>query len=287
MAIVYYWHFVRDTSAASRDLFDPYASKSWIQHFCLESPVYPSIRMLLHNGKSAIDVSFSEWPHPRLIIRHQMIIATPIAEHYNQRALFGVFCQIWTFACIVALRMLPADAGRWTTYAITTLLISYPYPHPVQVAWCSRISNSVSTRAVSAALYNMAVQLQYIIAANIYREDDKPLYRRGNTILAWIGGINIIIYLLTKVVCLDIQVRWKFQGLIDGSTTRNEITQREASGMLCLRKNENPTCETLRILAAADWIFSLFHKIQSSREWTLYYFYANRTAGLQHYTAKS
>lgn len=129
-----------------------------------------------------------------------MIIATPLAERYNQRAIFGAFCQVWMVACIVALRFLPADASRWTTYGITTLLISYPYPHPVQVAWCSRISNTVSTRAVSAALYNMAVQLQYIIAANIYREDDKPHYRRGNTVLACIGGVNIVIYFLTKMV---------------------------------------------------------------------------------------
>ena len=131
-----------------------------------------------------------------------MIIATPIAERYNQRALFGAFCQVWMLLCIVALRLLPADANRWVTYGITTLLIAYPYPHPVQVAWCSRISNAVSTRAVSAALYNMAVQLQYIVAANIYREDDKPLYRRGNTVLAWIAGLNIGIYLLAKLVCV-------------------------------------------------------------------------------------
>ena len=131
------------------------------------------------------------------------MIATPLAESYNQRALFGVFCQVWMLACVIALRLLPSDAGRWSTYAITTLLISYPYPHPVQVAWCSRISNAVSTRAVSAALYNMAVQLQYIIAANIYREDDKPLYRRGNTVLAWVGVVNIVIYLLAKLVSLS------------------------------------------------------------------------------------
>ncbi|KAF2479861.1 major facilitator superfamily domain-containing protein [Neohortaea acidophila] len=128
-----------------------------------------------------------------------MLIFTPLAERFNQRAIFGALAQIWLLACVLGLRFLPADAGRWTTYIVTGLLISYPYPHPVQVAWCSRISNAVSTRAVSAALYNMAVQLQYIIAANVYREDDRPLYRRGNSVLACIGGMNIVIYLLVKV----------------------------------------------------------------------------------------
>lgn len=130
-----------------------------------------------------------------------MLIFTPIVERLNQRALFGVFSQIWLLACVLGLRLLPANAGRWSTYIVTAVLIGYPYPHPVQVAWCSRISNSVSTRAVSAALYNMAVQLQYIGAANVYREDDRPLYKRGNTILAAVAGVNIVLYLLVKLVC--------------------------------------------------------------------------------------
>lgn len=62
------------------------------------------------------------------------MLATPIAERLNQRALFGAFCQIWLLACILGLRFIPQDASRWATYGITMLLIAYPYPHPVQVA---------------------------------------------------------------------------------------------------------------------------------------------------------
>ena len=128
-----------------------------------------------------------------------MLIGTSIAERLNQRAYFGIFCQLWLLTCVLALRLLPADANRWVTYGIITVLIGYPYPHAVQVAWCSRISNAVSTRTVSAALYNMAVQMQYIAAANVYREDDRPLYHRGNTTLATVAIMNIAIYLFAKM----------------------------------------------------------------------------------------
>ena len=87
---------------------------------------------------------------------------------------------------------------KWATYSLIVVLLAYPTAHPMQAAWCSRNSNSVPARAVSAALYNMASQLSAIIGANVYRDDDNPAYKRGNRILLGITCWNIVLYLLVK-----------------------------------------------------------------------------------------
>lgn len=44
----------------------------------------------------------------------------------------------------------------------------------------------------------MCVQTSGIIAANIYQEDDAPLYRRGNRTLLTLVVVNVFLYLGTK-----------------------------------------------------------------------------------------
>ncbi|KAH7392530.1 major facilitator superfamily domain-containing protein [Pyrenochaeta sp. MPI-SDFR-AT-0127] len=128
-----------------------------------------------------------------------MLIMTHISEKINQRAYLGMFVQLWFLPCVIAMSVLPDSTSKWARFALVTVLLSYPTPHPMQVGWCSRNSNTVRTRTVSAALYNMSVQVQAIIYSNIYREDDKPLYRRGNRVLVGVCILNVFLYLFSKV----------------------------------------------------------------------------------------
>ncbi|CAI4212329.1 unnamed protein product [Parascedosporium putredinis] len=123
-----------------------------------------------------------------------------IAERKKQILLFGTVPQIWSLPFLIWLRVAykPGEE-RWTTWAILTLLVAKPLTHAMQVGLASRNSNSVRGRTVSAALYNMFVQVAQVISSNIYRADDAPLYKRGNSILIGLVAYNIVLYISAKL----------------------------------------------------------------------------------------
>ncbi|KAK4209978.1 MFS general substrate transporter [Rhypophila decipiens] len=129
-----------------------------------------------------------------------MLAITYVAEIFGELTFVALLGQIWTLPFMIYLNAVDTTlVNRWILWAVTTLLLSYPNPHPIQVGWNSRNSNTVRSRTVSAACYNMFVQAGGVISSNIYREDDKPRYKRGNRQLLAVLCMNIVIYLLVKV----------------------------------------------------------------------------------------
>lgn len=129
-----------------------------------------------------------------------MIALTWATERFNERALLSLFQPIWVIISIAVLRWwsgLLTDV--WGTYAVITVVLSAPYIHAILVGWCSTNSNTVRSRTVSAALYNMFVQVGSIISSNIYRKDDAPYYHRGNTWLFVISWLSLLAILFAKV----------------------------------------------------------------------------------------
>ncbi|TID15803.1 hypothetical protein CANINC_004332 [Pichia inconspicua] len=91
---------------------------------------------------------------------------------------------LWTTICVGILRFWGGTmVNKWGTYVVLTIMLGDPYIHAMMVSACSRNSSSIKTRTVSASLYNMFVQAGSIVASNIYRTPDKPLYHTGNAVL--------------------------------------------------------------------------------------------------------
>lgn len=131
----------------------------------------------------------------------QLLFWTWVSEKINQRLLLGVISQLWALPLLVALVTLPPTFGgsNWAKWVLSTLLVGYPYVHAILVALTSRNAGSVRTRTVGSSLYNMAVQLSNIIASQIYRNDDKPYYYRGNKVLLGILAWNVVAFIGAKI----------------------------------------------------------------------------------------
>ncbi|PKS10116.1 hypothetical protein jhhlp_001866 [Lomentospora prolificans] len=109
-----------------------------------------------------------------------MLVITAVSELVNNRSFVAMAEDAWLLPCYIALIALPDPINPWAYFAIATVLLSFPYTHPIQVAWTSRNSGSVQNRTVSASLYNMFVQVSGMIGANIYQPDDAPRYYKAN-----------------------------------------------------------------------------------------------------------
>lgn len=132
---------------------------------------------------------------------------TWISERFNQRFLTGLFSQVWALPLVIALEFLAKGASPWSRWVLSTLLVGHPYVHAILVAITSRNAGTVRTRTVASALYNMTVQASNIISQNIYRDDDKPLYRRGNKVLIVICSYNFLLFIGAKLFYVAVNKR--------------------------------------------------------------------------------
>ncbi|PVI06677.1 major facilitator superfamily transporter [Periconia macrospinosa] len=123
-----------------------------------------------------------------------MLAITAFSELVNNRSFVAMAEDFWLLPCFAALLAMKDPISGWAYFAIATVLLSFPYTHPIQVAWTSRNSGSVQNRTVSASLYNMFVQVSGMIGANIYQPEDAPRYFKANrgllVICVWMCAIQ-------------------------------------------------------------------------------------------------
>ncbi|QPC64326.1 hypothetical protein HYE67_006557 [Fusarium culmorum] len=119
-----------------------------------------------------------------------------LADKTKRVVVLGFIPMIWVLPSLIWLhKSYSVESPRWTVYGVITVLVSSPLTHPILVGLASRNSKSVRSCTVSAAaLYNMSVQVGTIIGSNIYRQNDLPLYRTGNSVLLRLVGWNMCVY---------------------------------------------------------------------------------------------
>jgi predicted MFS family arabinose efflux permease len=120
------------------------------------------------------------------------------SKKLNERTLVSSLSAWWLLILFAVLVNLPDTTGKWVKWAVLTLVIGYPYPHPILVSMNSANSGSVRTRTVAASLYNMFVQAATLIGSNVYQPSDAPYYHKGNRVLLGLLALNILLFWFAK-----------------------------------------------------------------------------------------
>lgn len=170
------------------DLFPIYVIR--LLYEISSGPVTAYLQLSLRQlGFSTFKTNALTIPHSILGLINQVLISYA-SERINSRSLLISFAVVWVLSTLIPLRYWPGSGQSdhaWGTFALITVLSGFPPLPALSTSWCSFNSNSVRSRAVSAAVVNMFSQSAGIISSNIYRKDDAPLYHRGNTQLIGIG----------------------------------------------------------------------------------------------------
>ena len=81
------------------------------------------------------------------------------SDYFNERTFHCFFGAFWSLPLFTAILTIPDSGREWGRFSIITLISGYPYFHPVVSAWISENTFDVKKRAITAATYNVIVQM--------------------------------------------------------------------------------------------------------------------------------
>lgn len=94
-----------------------------------------------------------------------MLILSKSSEYFGERTFHCVVGEFWSLPLLATLLGLPDHGYNWGRFTVTTMISGYPYFHPIVSAWISENTFDVKKRAITAATYNVIVQVGSVISS--------------------------------------------------------------------------------------------------------------------------
>lgn len=194
---------------------------------------------------------------PSAVLQIFTMLAISFSSNYfNDRAFHVFFGDFWVMPLLVGLLTLPNGGRDWARFSLVTLISGCkfvsdpqvfkpkqqltegqntdPYFHPIVSSWISENSFDVKKRAITAATYNVIVQVGSLIGSQIYRADDAPYYHRGNTVLLVICVLTLVVVIVQREFLRHLNrkkdVAWKAMTVEQQTAYQNDIPAREKDG---------------------------------------------------------
>ncbi|KAJ0168106.1 putative transporter [Colletotrichum tanaceti] len=198
------------------------------------TPVQAYLTLTLRRiGFSTFNASMLTVPSAALQIITMLALAFS-SDYFKERAFHCIFGELWIMPLLVSLLTLPDGGREWSRFSIITLISGYPYFHPIVSSWISENTFDVKKRAITAATYNVIVQIGSLVGGQIYRSYDSPYYKRGNTACVSICAFSLVVFLVHRQVLVTMNKRkeraWNAMSAEQQHAYQNDSAARELDG---------------------------------------------------------
>jgi hypothetical protein len=198
------------------------------------SPVQGYLTLTLKRlGFSTFDSNMLTIPSAALQVITMLALAYS-SDYFNERTFHCIFGEFWIMPLLIALLTLPDGGREWGRFSLITLISGYPYFHPLVSSWISENTFDVKKRAITAATYNVIVQIGSLISSQIYRKYDGPYYKQGNSVLVAICALSVITFLVQRWALVRLnkkkQEKWEQMTSEEKAVYQADIAAREKDG---------------------------------------------------------
>lgn len=163
-----------------------------------------------------------------------MLLLAYSSDYFQERTLHIIFGEFWIMPLLVALLTLPDGGREWGRFTLITLISGYPYFHPLVSSWISENSFDVKKRAITAATYNVIVQIGSLIGSQIYRKWDGPYYKTGNKVLVSICALAVVVMVVQRWTLVRLnrqkEEKWAAMSSEEKIAYQSDVAAREEEG---------------------------------------------------------
>ncbi|KAL1412249.1 hypothetical protein Q8F55_003260 [Vanrija albida] len=137
-------------------------------------------------GFTAINANLLLVPGP-IFSGLSSIALAHFADKWDRRGYPILFVALWTLAGLIALYKLPIlSGGNWGFYAAMVVTAAAPVWQSYNVTWVALNARSPAERSITYAVYIGCSNLGGVYGNQVFRQNDKPLYRR-----AWAAVLSL------------------------------------------------------------------------------------------------
>lgn len=184
-------------------------------------------------GYSTFDSNMLTIPYAALQIITMLLLAFS-SDYFQERTFHAFFGEFWIMPLLIATLSIPDGGREWGRFSLITLIAGYPYFHPIIASWISENSFDVKKRAITAATYNVIVQIGSLIGSQIYRSWDAPYYHTGNKTLLGLCVLSLIAILTQRQILMYLNKRkeqqWQAMSAEEKIAYQNDTEAREREG---------------------------------------------------------